>query len=403
MSALDRTRSFRALCLCACAAAAATAAAAAGCAAEEPSTLAGTPSGTSTGSGTPDAGNAPNKGQEMFAALEPDLVAACGTCHEAGGIADTPFLAAPDRYHSVVSWPGLVTKDPSQSAFLTYAVSMSGHSGTNLDSDALADTLRPKVVAWLEEEAKGIGDAVVETGPSIEPFVPKLGSINVIYLDPLGADFVGSAIIFTASTLSDTTLELSNLQVFTSADMGVHMVHPLFVVYPKGGEADPDPVDSFSNVDQSFDVSVVGDLGPGTLILTNWQAEARLSVAFETIEPYSTVQVDGGVEGGAGGGCKDVDAFIANAQGPLGTCANCHGGSNAQATSAVDMSDLGADPAAACAQVRNRIDPSDPAQSQIFVTTDPGGSATHPYKFNGNQGSFDGFKSALTPWITAEQ
>jgi len=30
---------------------------------------------------------------------------------DAGGIADTPFLAGPDVYATIVSWPGLVVKD----------------------------------------------------------------------------------------------------------------------------------------------------------------------------------------------------------------------------------------------------------------------------------------------------
>src|SRR5690242_11692322 len=36
--------------------------------------------------------------KQLFADLEADFVAACSTCHEPGGLADTPFLAPPDRY-----------------------------------------------------------------------------------------------------------------------------------------------------------------------------------------------------------------------------------------------------------------------------------------------------------------
>ena len=39
-----------------------------------------------------------------------------------------------------------------------------------------------------------------------------------------------------ADLLTDTTMELSNLEVHPTSTMGVHIVHPLFVVYPKGEE-----------------------------------------------------------------------------------------------------------------------------------------------------------------------
>ncbi len=135
-----------------------------------------------------------------------------------------------------------------------------------------------------------------------------------------------------------------------------------------------------------------------------WAANAKLSVAFQVIEPISSEVGDGGVEGGVAGGCKDVGAFMANAQQLLQqNCVGCHGGGNAGAKGAVDMSSLGADPAAACAQVKNRVNPDDAAQSQIFITTDPGGNAAHPYKFGGNGGNFSAFRTQVSQWITAEK
>ena len=88
----------------------------------------------------------------------------------------------------------------------------------------------------------------------------------------------------------------------------------------------------------------------------------------------------------------------------LGTCRNtCHGGNNGQATAAVDMSKLGSDDAAACAQIKNRVNTADPPSSQLFVTTDPNGNAAHPYKFNGDDQAFADFQDAVTQWIMAEQ
>ncbi len=343
----------------------------------------------------------PNKGKQLFQALESDLYAACGSCHDAGGVADTPFLAGPDRYQSMVSWPGIVVKNAAESKMLTYPVAGPQHTYAKLDADTYKDTLYPAVKAWLEEEAKAIVLTDPPTqGPAIDPFTPIMG-FNAIYLGPLGADFEGMAITFTANELTDSTLELDDIEVHPTAKLGVHMVHPLFAVYPKGKPADPDPVDSFSNVEQYFEAGQAGLLGPGTLILTNWAPEAKLSVAFETIEKIDPIAGDGGVPTGS---CKDVASFSANAAGPLQqNCFNCHGGGNQSAKGAVDMSALQSDPAAACAQILNRVNPADPPTSQLFITTDPGGNAAHPYKFGGSATNFNNFKTSVSNWIAAEK
>lgn len=344
----------------------------------------------------------PNGGEAMFRALENELFEACGGCHDAGGIANTPFLAGPDRYQTAMSWPGVVTKPASASSLLTHAVKGGGHSGANLDSEGSATTLLPAVTEWLEEEARGIADAPVDSGPRVAPFAPIMG-FNAVYLDGLGEDFRGMALTFTASLLTDDALILTQIQVHPTTQLGVHMVHPLFVVFPKGGEPEPDPIDSFSNLDQRFDPGVSGSLGPGTMVMTNWLEDGKLSVAFETIEALGDT---GGGEGGGssgGGGCTDVAAFQASAEPALGVCAGtCHSGQDGQATAAVDMTALGSDAASACAQVKNRVNVSDPAASQLFVTTDPGGNAAHPYKFNGNDADFAAFRDQVTAWIAAE-
>src|SRR5262249_29380738 len=151
-------------------------------------------------------------------------------------------------------------------------------------------------------------------------------------------------------------------------------------VLPPGGDPDPDPVDSFSNVDDTFEPGMAGTLGPGTLLLTNWRADGKLTIGFEKIEIVNpAMMTDGGMPMGP---CKDVASFTTNAAPPLmGNCIMCHGGANAMAVGAVDMTALGSDPTATCGQVSNRVNPADPPSSQLFITTDPGGNAAHPYKF----------------------
>ena len=357
-------------------------------------------SGGTGGSG----GASVNRGKELFAALEADLYKACGSCHDAGGIADTPFLAGPDVYATIVSWPGLVVKDAKESKLLTYPIAGPQHTYKKLDSDVYKDTLLPAIQAWLTEEGKNIVTTMeVDAGKYIDPFAPIIG-FNAVYLDALGDEYTGMALTFNAVLLDEHVLELADLEVHPTAALGVHLVHPLFSVFPVGKPADPDPVDSLSNVDQYFDSGQAGTLGPGTLILTNWVAGGKLTIAFQNIEPFSTMVGDGGTDGGPVGGCKDVASFNDNAAGLLkANCQNCHGGANGQAKGAVDMSALDSDPAAACSQIKNRVDPATTGQSQLFITTDPGGNAAHPYKFGGNNGNFDAFKQSVSKWISAEK
>lgn len=365
----------------------------------------GTGGGGGSGGESGSGGALPNRGKELFAALEGDLYKACGSCHDAGGIADTPFLAGPDIYATIVSWPGLVVKDAKESSLLTYPVAGPQHTYKKLDSDMYKDTLYPAVQAWLAEESKNIvtSAASEDAGKHIDPFAPIIG-FNAVYIDALGAEYTGMALTFTAVLLGEHVIELDDLQVHPTAALGVHLVHPLFSVYPIGKEYDPDPVDSLSNIDQSFEAGQAGTLGPGTLILTNWQAGAKLAVAFQTIESISPPMGDGGADGGTTGGCKDVGSFSANAAGLLKqNCQNCHGGNNPQAKGAVDMSALGSDDAAACSQVKNRVSPGNVGSSQLFITTDPGGNAAHPFKFGGDGGKFNAFKQSVSQWISAEK
>ncbi len=356
-----------------------------------------------TNAGTGVGGGLAVDPKTLFVALEPQLEEACGTCHKAGGLADTPFLADPNAYASISSWPGVVMKDSTQSILLTYPRAGSKHSGTSLDDLKYKDSLLPKITEWLAAEAAVIGKPIDQNKPTIPPAAPIMG-FNALYLTSLDPKLDGVAITFNAATIAPTTLQLTDVQVHTTTKTGVHVVHPLFVVYPKGKTADPDPVDNFAGLDSYVDTQSSTGLGQGTVILDNWVADGKLSIVFETADPWT----DGG-SGGAGGGstggtgCKDLTAFNSAAAPQFqNRCFGCHGGGNPAANAAVDMSALSTNPAAACAQIKNRVKPADPASSQIFITTDPGGNAAHPFKFGGNATQFQNFESAITPWIMGE-
>ena len=383
---------------------AAVAASASGCGNEPPPLIAGGGNGegaSTTSSGDGGSGGVfVDNGKELWAGIEAEMVTACGACHEAGGIGDAPFLAGPDRYKSVLAWPGVVTVDPAQSLFVTYAVAGGGHSGTNFDT--IPGDLFDRVKAWLAAEATAIGTTPPVATPPTAPVAPIIG-FNAVYLAPIDPALSGVAITFTAEELTPTSLKLSQLTVHTTSMTGAHIVHPIFAVYPKGKEAEIDPVDSFAGLDTYFPESTSETLGVGTLILTNWQAEAKLGLGFETCAAWTEGSGEGGGGGGIPGGCNALNEFVTNAVPQLqARFENCHGGNNGQATAAVDMSDLGSDNAAACAQVKNRVNTTTPNQSQIFITTDPNGNAAHPYKFGGNAGLFTDFRDDLTIWIQAE-
>jgi mono/diheme cytochrome c family protein len=355
-----------------------------GCVGDLPDSLLGAPA-------------AESPGRAHFAGIEPDLFKSCGGCHDAGGLADTPFLRGPDRYKSMVSWPGFVVKDPASSKLLTYPVGGTSHMGSNLDDGSGDGGMLPRVRAWIEEEAKALNGEAVQSASATTPRAP-IDGFNSVYLEDFGPPFKSMAITFIAGELSPSMLELTAIEVHPSSKSGLRIAHPLFVVHSVGAGADPDPIDSFSNVDRTFPKGASGQLPPGSLLLPNWAPDAKLSIAFEIIEELA------GSPGGVAKGCKAVDAFKASAE-PLfnAYCSTCHGGGDAGAQAAVDMSGLMKDSAAACGQILNRVSLETPEKSQVFLMTDPASGAAHKFKFGQDEGAFKAFKEAVSAWIQAEQ
>jgi len=363
------------------------------------------PSTTSTGSGGGGGGDGgtggggapptPESTREFFEQLVlPGLTAECGACHELGGPADAPFLAEPDPYVSITSWPGFVVKDPAKSNLVIHPAEESHGPGKT----PLSANLQLKTLEWLTMEAANVPEKDEESVFSVEPFKPILGgALNTIYLDSIDPSLQYASISFNAKELDGTLLQIKNLEIHPVEGQAIHIIHPLFTVYPIDAAPDPDPIDSFSGVDQIFklDTGIVV-LGTGEVILTNWQKDAYLGIAFEQIIN------EGG--GGLPTGCNDLVTFQNAVVPQMQYCADtCHGGANPQANATMDLSKLLAiPPEAACAQVRARITPGDPANSQILIVTDPQQQAVHMYKFMGNKNNYAAFKAAVTPWISSE-
>ncbi|MDI1475589.1 cytochrome c [Polyangium sp. y55x31] len=341
---------------------------------------------------------------ELFLKIEPDLVANCNICHKKGGSAPAPFLAGmtpEERYQTITFWPGIVVKAPEQSILLTHPES-ANHGGG--EAPRIPEGVKPGVLEWLTAEAAGLPEGNGDIGPSVRPFRPLPGgALNTVYLDALGEEFQYMSIAFFAEALGGTSdeptmLRLTNITVHPVVDKPLHIMHPVFTVYVPGQPGDPDPVDSFSNLDQTFTLGGDNTLGTGEVVLTNWQKGAYLGIAFELIEVY-------GGNAGPGTGCANLTLFQQEVVPVMQTCMmKCHGGANPQAKGTMDLSELNAMmPTAACQEVRARIKPGDPATSQILQVTDPVQPIVHMYKFDGDLNAYNAFKTKVEPWIMAEQ
>lgn len=349
------------------------------------------------GSGNPDAGPQGTTGEAIFLAFQDEMLGECGACHKLSGVADAPFLALPDLYSSISTWPGVITLTPTSSILLTHPGDKSHGAGMAPDMTA---GLRAKVLAWLQKEALDIPTPTESTKPYITPFKPLLkGAFNTVYLDPLGKSLESASISFNAVELGSppSLLMLTNIAVHPVAETTIHLVHPIFSVYPAGGGQEPDPVDSFSNVDQTLALNDTPSLGTGTIILGNWQKDARLGLAFESAE------VTG--EGTPLVMCKSPALFLSAVVPQLQYCAaTCHGGQQAKPTATMNLTKLAEmPPLNACAQVLARINPKGPDTSDILVVTDPSKQVAHGYKFAGNKTKYSAFKAAVMPWINSEK
>lgn len=356
------------------------------------------PGGSDTGTGGSGGEGGGNVGGDPRAIFEdtvlPLLMQECGACHQLQGAADAPFLAAPDPYIAITSYPGIIIPTTSSSLLLTRPADPAHGSGQAPD---MSEGLRDAATAWLEVEAALIPKPE-DIGFVITPFKPKVqGAFNTIYLDELGQEFANVSLTFNATELGTppSMLLIENLEVHPVAEMQLHLVHPLFTVYPSDTVAIPDPSDSFSLVDEVFSLDGTIQLGTGTVILTSWVKDSYMSIAFEDMFLVGDFfpPTD----------CAALEEFSETVAPAMQVCAsNCHGGTNAQAQGAMDLSELGSNDELACRQVRARIKPGNPATSQITIVTNPLDPSAHLFKFSGSSSNYNTFKETVTPWIEAE-
>jgi len=330
---------------------------------------------------------------EFNTKVKPILSGSCGACHNKSGGVGPGFLEEkPDMLTMLLAYPALVGDSPQSSRLYTKGV----HDGPALNSSE-APVVASWIINWnLYGPKKDPGMMMGPPKPIVKPFVPVVGA-NVVELSALDPKFAGMQVTFDA-TVSGTNLTLTKLNVKAAAMMGVRIAHPLFVTWDPQYNATPDPIDSFSNLDQTVFQGETKPMGPGILVLPNFQTGYLLNIVFKTIE---TKEGMGG--GGTITGCKAVANFAQNVRplinGATPGCqaGNCHGGGAAGLTMAAGLTD-----ADYCLNVRNELDFTTPANSRILTKPNPASGVGHQ---GGKMAAaaFATFQTAVNNWLNAER
>jgi len=321
--------------------------------------------------------------------VKPILDGFCGACHV--GMANVDFMRPdPDTRAHMLAWPNLLSLDAPASSLL---MNKGPHTGPALTADQSAIFLD-----WVELEAVAAGGepaATVETAR-----ITPMPGTNLVDLGAIG--LTGTTLTFLYEPLS-TGMYLSDIQV-TGGTGGAHLVNPLFVIW-ENDTAEPDPINRFGNVDLTVAEGTTALVGGGTAVFVEVAPSAPISIHFRLAELADGSPADG--DGIIGGGCNNVPVFTQQAQPPLdASCATgCHGGANADAVAAVDMTtiaDVSVDgQAAACAQIKTRVNTADPINSGLFLAPDPSSGTQHPFKF-GTTAQLEAFRTSVTNWISQE-
>lgn len=335
--------------------------------------------------------------ETMFARdVQPMLDDRCGGCHGAGRSAPDFLRPNPDERTGILSYPALVDlSSPATSRLVTKGA----HTGPALSSGETS-----AVLAWLRAEAAA-GTTVMPTAREYRTTPVEIHEgFNAIALDVIGLP--ATSIHFVASRVGGGMF-LDAMQLSSGPD-GARLDHPVFVTWT-GGVPTPDPVDRFAGLVVTADPNSSVPFDSGTVVITSLPAGSLLSIQFAAAGPTTMPTMpgtDAGMPMPTTMGCMHLDTFRASAVPPLRTyCTRCHGGSNANATAAVDMSQIGSSTDAtaltACNQILGRISPATPSASGLFTQPDPASTSGHPFQF-GTSRELDTFRTSILDWFSME-
>jgi len=306
----------------------------------------------------------PPLAQQLFVALQPQLDQKCGgACHQQGMTLSAPkWLAGPDEYKTITSYPGIVTAD-------IYSSKLENRPANHPAScliDPGNETLLAAVTTWLTAEAAAIAAIPLPASATVDP---ATGSVD---LSPAATGISGAKITFTATQQGDL-LRFSNVMLVAPASTGLHIVSPIFVQVPGSGP-ELDNTD-YSTTDLTVAAGASGQISP-VFYFQNWVPGSKLKIEFQKIET-ATVQSS---DAGASTTCKDLTTFTNSAVPSLkANCTSCHAGGNGNATNAMNLTALNSnDYATACTQARTQVNLTTKANSNILQA--PLQQVTHPVK-----------------------
>lgn len=338
----------------------------------------------------------------------------CMTCHN-GSRAGVGFLVGADDlaiHDTLMNFqPAVVNLEAaSSSRVLTKGL----HDGPQLTADQSAALL-----LWLEAERQAANHD--PDHPIVQLATPKIAvqlctagdpdttpatcPTNHVSLETVptdGTTIPGAEISFVAQPLQ-SGLYVTRLSA-SGGTAGVYMEHLLFVSLPPApAQPFPDQIDRYFALKLNLAASKTTPIDGGTEDFAGFAPTDMIEIHFKKLtvfQPETTTSTDTG--------CKVLDKFKANAQGPLNTnCASCHAGANATAQAAMDLANIASTDDAklllACNQVRSRINLTNTDQSGFYLAPDPGNATNHPFKFNGSATAFNAFKTAMDVWVKAEQ
>ncbi len=373
----------------------------------------------------PTTGGKPQTPEEKIAMQKwedkalPVFKANCASCH-AGSTPNVGFLVGTtdQAIHDTLLGfdPQVVNIDaPESSRVLTKG----SHNGPALLADQASGILE-----WVQAEhdaagATGSGVTIIQTAP-FTPLLCTMGvagdptcPLNHVDLTPVGLP--GAEIDFLLQPLSSDSY-VTDLVLKAAAD-GAYIEHPLFVSVPPMGDVQPDSIDRFFNVKMDLMPTTSDAIGGGTAAFVGFTPPTgplptgngyQWYITFKVVDKYRPDT--GGGTGGTTGGCKVLDSFKTNVvpimnatlPGENNNCAACHMGQNGNATSAMNITGIGAgdDPTilTACNQVRTRINFQNIPQSGVLLAPLQGGDGAHPFKLN----NFNAFSGPMTTWANAE-
>jgi len=323
--------------------------------------------------------------QQLFQALEPALVQKCGgACHVDGTTLNAPkWLAGPDDYKSITTYPGIVTTDVYSSKLLNRPDS---HPASCL-LDPGNEALLAQVTTWLTAEAAALAAIPL---PSTDPVDPSTGSVD---LSKAATGITGAKITFTATPMGDL-MKFENVMLVAPGSTGVHIVSPIFTMVPASGP-EIDNTD-FSTTDLTVGAAGSSQITP-VFYFSGWVTGSKVKLQFSKIEPATVSGSDGGTSQSA---CKDVTTFTNSAAPTLKSqCVSCHGGGNGTATASMDLTALNNnDYASACTQAHTQINLANKTQSNILLA--PLKQVNHPVQVFSSTSS-TGYQAILT-WVNKE-